>query len=222
MVQLAKQGACTRWEVPAKQLSHRDILETSITSLKFLVKSVYDLLPTPANKNVWFGSDEKCLLCGNESNLNHVLASCNVALSQGRYRWRHDQVLKEIAKLTEERVTNSQLQPLTQQNAISFVKEGAKSKNTKSKTVPTSYFDGARDWKLQVDLNKHVKIPNEILETSLRPDLVVTSEKKKMLGKMELTVPYEDQIEVSKEMKRAKYQWIVDADGSHYGTHPTR
>ena len=94
MVQLAKQGACTRWEVPAKQLSHREVLETSTTSLKFLVKSVYDLLPTPANKNVWFGSEEKCLLCGGESNLNHVLASCKVALSEGRYRWRHDQVLK--------------------------------------------------------------------------------------------------------------------------------
>ena len=214
MVQLAKQGACTRWEVPVKQLSHRDILETSTTSLKFLVKSVYDLLPTPANKNVWFGLDEKCLLCGNESNLNHVLASCNVALSQGRYRWRHDQVLKEIAKLTEERVTNSHLIPLAQQKSISFVKEGTKPKSSKSKTVSVSYFDGAKDWNLQIDLNKHVKIPKEILETNLRPDLVVTSEKKKMLGMMELTVPYEDRIEVSKEIKRAKYQEIVDAGES--------
>ena len=99
MVQLTKQGACTRSEVPAKQLSHKDILENSTTSLKFLVKAVYDLLPTPANKNVWFGLEEKCLLCGEESNLNHILASCKVALSQGRYRWRHDQVLREIAKL---------------------------------------------------------------------------------------------------------------------------
>ena len=130
--------------------------------------------------------------------------------------------MKEIAKLTEERVTNSHLIPLAQQKSISFVKEGTKPKSSKSKTVSVSYFDGAKDWNLQIDLNKHVKIPKEILETSLRPDLVVTSEKKKMLGKMELTVPYEDQIEVSKEMKRAKYQWIVDADGSHYGTHPTR
>ena len=214
MVQLAKQGACTRWEVPVKQLSHKDILESSTTSLKFLVKSVYDLLPTPANKNIWFGSDEKCLLCGNESNLNHVLASCNVALAQGRYRWRHDQVLKEIAKLTEERVTNSHLIPLAQQKAIPFVKEGTKSKNSKSKTVPVSYFDGAKDWNLQIDLNKHVKIPKDILETNLRPDLVVTSEKKKMLGMMELTVPYEDRIEVSREMKRGKYQKIVDAGES--------
>ena len=52
-----------------------------------------------------------------------------------------------------------------------------------------SSFDGAKDWSQQVDLNKHVKIPKDILEISLRPDLVVTSEKKKILGMMELTVP---------------------------------
>ena len=214
MVQLVKQGACTRWEVPAKQLSHRDLLETSTTSLKFLVKSVYDLLPTPANKNVWFGSEEKCLLCGGESNLNHILVSCKVALSQGRYRWRHDQVLKEIARWTEEKITNSQLQPPRQKKRIHFVKEGNKTKTSPSKGCPVSFFDSAKDWNLQVDLSKHVKIPENVVQTSLRPDLVVTSEKKKILGMMELTVPYEDRIEVSGELKRSKYQEIVNAGES--------
>ena len=211
MVQLAKQGACTRWEVPAKQLSHKDILETSTTSLKFLVKAVYDLLPTPVNKNAWFGTDEKCLLCGEDSNLNHVLASCKVALSQGRYRWRHDQVLGEIAKLTAEKVLNSQSRPQTQQKLINFVRTGSNAKVVQSKSGAGSYFDGAEDWNLQVDLNKHVKIPRAILQTNLRPDLVVMSEKKKLLGMMELTVPYEDRIEMSCEIKRNKYKDIVVA-----------
>ena len=35
---------------------------------------------------------------------------------------------------------------------------------------------------------------------------MVTSEKKKILGMMELTVPYEDRIEVSRELKKSKYQ----------------
>ena len=38
-----KQGAMTRWQVPEYRLSHRDIINT-----------VYDLLPTPANKSKWF------------------------------------------------------------------------------------------------------------------------------------------------------------------------
>ena len=74
-----------------------------------------------------------------------------------------------------------------------------------------SYFDSADDWNLQVDLGKHVKIPSAILQTSLRPDLVVMSQKKKMLGLMELTVPYEDRIEISSEIKKGKYKEIVEA-----------
>ena len=62
------------------QLSHRDIRETLTISLKLLVKSVNDLVPTLANKNVWLSSEEMSLLCG-ESNLNHVLSSCTVTLS---------------------------------------------------------------------------------------------------------------------------------------------
>ena len=58
MSSLAKQGACTRWEVPERKLTHTDIIKSSETSLKFLMKSVYDLLPTPSNKNKWFGTDE--------------------------------------------------------------------------------------------------------------------------------------------------------------------
>ena len=47
MASLAKQGAHTKWEVPERKLSHRDIINMPETRIKFLVKSVYDLLPTP-------------------------------------------------------------------------------------------------------------------------------------------------------------------------------
>ena len=40
--------------------------------------------------------------------VNHVLSSWKVTLSQGRYRWRNDQVVKERAKLTEGKVMNYQ------------------------------------------------------------------------------------------------------------------
>merc|ERR1712002_870484 len=103
MASLAKQGAHTRWEVPERKLSHKELISTSETSLKFLIKSVYDLLPTPANKCVWFRSEEyKCQLCGGSGTLNHILSACPVALKQGRYRYRHDEVLKEIAKHIDE------------------------------------------------------------------------------------------------------------------------
>ena len=209
MVQLAKQGASTRWEVPPKELSHKDILETSEASLKFLVKSVYDLLPTPSNKNVWFGTEEKCALCGQNATLNHILAGCNVALTQKRYQWRHDQVLKEIAKVVGEKLVTNQPMIHNQRKKINFVKEGIK--GSTSKTYPTSYFDSANDWKLQVDIEKHVKIPAAIMQTNQRPDIVVSSDKEKLLGLIELTVPLEERIEVSGELKRDRYKEIVEA-----------
>ena len=43
-------AAKARWEVSKKKLIHRDIISRSETSLKFLMKSAYDLLPTPTNK----------------------------------------------------------------------------------------------------------------------------------------------------------------------------
>merc|ERR1712055_43545 len=58
MASLGKQGAHTKWEVPEKKLSLKEIISTSETSLKFLVKPVYDLLLTPSNKKIWFDGEE--------------------------------------------------------------------------------------------------------------------------------------------------------------------
>ena len=64
MTQLSIQGQNLRWEVPQRHIKPNHLIRNSEESLKFLIKSVYDLLPTPANKNRWFGFDEKCTLCG--------------------------------------------------------------------------------------------------------------------------------------------------------------
>lgn len=103
MASLAKHGAHTRWEVPERKLSHRDMINMPETRIKFLVKSVYDLLTTPENKNQWFGSEEVCKLCGGKGTIGHMLSGCGVALAQGRYKWRHDQVLREVANCMEEK-----------------------------------------------------------------------------------------------------------------------
>ena len=208
MVQLGKQGNSVRWEVPEKKLSHSDILNTSAAALKFRIKAVHDLLPTPANKNKWYGSNNECTLCGKPGTLNHILSGCRVALSQGRYKWRHDQVLEEVAKSVEEQRKVSLTKPPCQEK-IEFVKEGEQ-KAVDRNSQPGSYFDNAKDWKIQVDLKTQVKIPTEIMQTDLRPDIVMSSAETKRLGIIELTVPSEERIEVSGELKRSKYQEIVE------------
>ena len=50
MTGLAKQGGQLRWEVPARKVSSRDLVMMPEERLKFIVKSVYDLLPTPQKK----------------------------------------------------------------------------------------------------------------------------------------------------------------------------
>ena len=79
-----------------------------------------------------------------------------------------------------------------------------------------SYLDTANDWEVRVDLKGRLKIPSSITITDLRPDMILISESTKQLGIIELTVPNESRIEVSGEMKRAKYAPIVE-EGTRKG-----
>ena len=209
---LRKQGASTKWEVPDRKMSHKDIITSSETSLKFLVKSVYDLLPTPANKNVWFNTDEnRCALCDQPGTLNHILSGCKVALQQGRYKWRHDKVLRELAIWVEEKRRSNNEKPAAKRQKINFVKAGEKKKSAKNSTGAT-YLSTARDWKLEVDLDKQLKVPGEICITNLRPDMLLISKSTKQLGIIELTVPSEERVEISSELKKNKYA-VIEEDG---------
>ena len=211
---LSKQAASTRWQVPERKLGHREIISTSEASLKFLIKSVYDLLPTPANKCVWFRTEEfKCQLCGGSGTLNHILSACPVALQQGRFRYRHDEVLKEISKHIDEKrkQMNSSPWKKKKKKKIEFLKTGERGKQSNpASTPPESYFDTARDWSMRVDVGRKLVIPVHIMETSLRPDIIIISERSKQLGIIELTVPSEARVEVSHQMKLMKYTPIEE------------
>ena len=126
MASLGKQGAHTRWEVPDKKLIHRETITTSESSLKFPVKLVYDLLPTLSNKNIWFGSEETCKLCGENGTLSQILSSCKVALAQGRFTWRHNQVLRQIALFVDSKRKNHNNQPRREEKKISLLKQERK------------------------------------------------------------------------------------------------
>ena len=174
-----------------------------------MVKSVYDILPTPANKSKWFKSDDKCLLCGNDGNLAHILSGCKVALSQGRYKWRHDKILKELASSVQTKVSENANKPENKKSRIQFVKEGEKRQVESKEEEYYTYLSAANDWKITVDLETSLKIPSDICSTNLRPDITIVSRKTKQIGLIELTVPNEERIEVSGEIKRMKYEPIV-------------
>ena len=203
-----RQGAMTRWEVPEHRLSHKEILGTTETRIAFLTKAVYDLLPTPANKSKWYGEDERCNLCNERGTLNHILTGCKTALSQGRYTWRHNKVLLELFNRIHDKAKVAKIAH-TRTKRIEFVKEGEK-KSTQEPCSNSSYLSSANDWQVRVDLNGGMKIPSSITVTNLRPDMILLSESTKQLGIIELTVPSENRIEVSSELKKAKYAPLAE------------
>ena len=78
--------------------------------LSFVLKASVNGLNTPDNLKRWgIKKLDKCILCGNFGNLEHVLNWCGTALNQGRLKWRHDSILfhmhNEIAKVLPSEMT---------------------------------------------------------------------------------------------------------------------
>ncbi|KAJ7998421.1 hypothetical protein DPEC_G00204760 [Dallia pectoralis] len=83
---MKQQGSWTRWEgVRGRSLSWMDIWNMEGHRIKFLLSSVYDVLPTPTNLQRWkLTEDPSCALCKRPANLEHILSSCRAGLTEGR------------------------------------------------------------------------------------------------------------------------------------------
>lgn len=121
-VGLRQQGAWTRWESALqRKITWTNILQPDFQRVRFLVQAVYDALPSPANLHARGKSETpSCPLCSGRGSLEHLLSGCPKALADGRYRCRHDQVLKAVA---ESVASNKHHAP---KKAISFVRAGEK------------------------------------------------------------------------------------------------
>ncbi|XP_052259364.1 uncharacterized protein LOC127863766 [Dreissena polymorpha] len=135
-VAMGAQGAWTKWTTTERKLTWADIWSYEPLRIAFLLRSVYDLLPSPSNLHSWGLQDHpKCQLCDKTGTMEHILSSCTTALTQGRYRWRHDSVLQELAdKLEHERTKK---RPRQKPQMIQFVKEGQKA--PKNCSLPVLY-----------------------------------------------------------------------------------
>ena len=66
--------------------------------LSFALKACSNGLNTPDNLVRWgIRKTNKCSLCKNPSNLQHILNWCPKALSDGRFTWRHNSVLSHFS-----------------------------------------------------------------------------------------------------------------------------
>jgi len=123
--------------------------------IKFLVQTVYDVLSSPSNLHCWgLAESPACPLCQkNKGTLEHILSCCPKALGEGRYRRRHDQVLKTIAESISSAVSISQ-KSRPRKLTISFIRAREKP-GTKKGT--SGLLQTAQGWQLSVDLGKQLK-----------------------------------------------------------------
>ena len=90
------------------------------------------------------------------------------------------------------------------QTFIPFVKEGTtniQTSNTKKQGIPQQ----ASDWTVQANLDKTLPFP-DIVQTSLRPDIVIQSTATKRLEIVELTVHWEERCQSACELKKPSTQ----------------
>ena len=166
--------------------------------ISFLIRSVYDLLPSNANLVRWGKKeDPTCPLCHGRQTKEHVLSSCKIALSQGRYTWRHNRVLQELAAIIRETT-------LPNINALIFTIEGG-AKSWRGRPVRTNQIkcllDGCDDWDVSADLPEWDSHPSIIKETRLRLNIVIHSASTQLIM-VELTVPYENRMEDAHNLQK--------------------
>ncbi|XP_031418446.1 uncharacterized protein LOC105897391 [Clupea harengus] len=208
-VGMKQQGAWMRWEnAIERKVTWAELRKAEPHRIKFLIQAVYDVLPSPSNLHIWgIAETPACPLCSKRGTLEHILSCCTRALGDGRYRWRHDQVLKTIAEAISAGLAwAKQFRP--SKKTITFVRAGDKptpARRTSSAGILTS----ARDWQLLVDLEHQLKFLSHIAVTTLRPDIVLVSESTKKAVLLELTVPWEDRLEEAFERKLSKYAGLV-------------
>ena len=210
-VQQSQQGQWTAWESALqKSLTWNDIWHMAPLRISFILRSAYDLLPSNANLVKWGKTvDPACPLWREKQTVEHVLSSCKVALAQGRYTWRHNQVLKEIVQAVWAS-TNTAKGKLRTPNAIPMFITAGGNKAWPKTTVPLgtcrqSLLDGADDWECTADLKEWNSHPDIIRKSGMRPDIVLNSQSTKQLIMIELTVPYENRMEVAQTYKTKKY-----------------
>lgn len=147
---LVCQGQWMQWDNALGQsLSWKELWGTDQGNLSFFLRVVADLLPTPNNLKIW-GKEEdpSCKQCrATLCTLNHILTGCPKALGEGRYRWRHDKVLTEIAKWTELQRIKANKHQASPPKAVEFYWEGDKAPRARTAAKNTlSILQWASDW----------------------------------------------------------------------------
>src|SRR3984885_7765328 len=172
-------------------MTWNDIWKMAPLRLSYIIRSLYDLLPSAANLVKWEKTnDDKCPPCQKKQTLEYVLSACKVSLAQGRYTWRHNKVLYELADITDTARMKAS-RKITSNNTNRYFLRAGQTTSHKSNTegLPT-ILDCTKDWEISVNLAGKGKYPEVIRKYERRPDIVLYSPTSPQIIRIELTVPY--------------------------------
>ena len=137
--------------------------------------------------------------------LRHVLSSYGSLLHM--YTWHHNRVFAILAELTETQCRVAIEQPYQDPNTcISFLQEGEPSPWQVSKPQRQQVPAATKDWKMAADLKEAVDFSHHIVHTQERPDIMIWSNTVKHVIIVELTVPWERNMEEDFERKKLHYE----------------
>ena len=178
----------------SRRITWSDLWQSDFSHLRYQIQAVYNVLLSPSNLHTWDKSDTPaCQLCRGKGSLQHLLSGCTRSLSEGHYRWRHNQVLKATAEVVSEAIKLNEFKPRRHES--------------KSKVMLLSSMS---DWQLVVDLERQIKFPANIVETKLRPDIIMYSNSMKKVIMWELLVPWEENMESTHERNITKYEPLIE------------
>ena len=217
------QGRWLEWtDVVNSDLSWRRLIHgIDDGELSFTLRAITYTLPTPENLRRWgqHTTDPACPLCGRHATLRHILNGCSIALRQGRYTWRHDNVLRILKRhLTDfwEALQRENNHPPANLPFIHVVREGCPQlPNRNQSRRPLFNNDTLRcasDWKILFNIDGgYQNFPMEIAATSQRLNIVIYSLSLHTVLLIELTVPLEDRVAAAHNFKTARYASLMSA-----------
>lgn len=128
--------------------------------------------------------------------LKPILAGCETSLTQGRYTWRDNQVLKSLACLLQNKRVEVDSLPVNDGDSrMSFVCERGRTVVTR-RVQTRGKWGKAWDWRLET-------------VTAMKSGVVLYSGRECIVYSIELMIPFEDAIEEAFERKKLKHAALV-------------
>ena len=201
LIDLCRGGHLMTWyRIMGNDLKWKEqIYDLPSNVLSFRLNGISMTLPSISNLRRWgirkWGT---CYLCNVPNTTSaHVLSHCSFALFQGRYTWRHDNVLATWAThcygIANRAIRINSKQQRTRVG--SFVKAGCKQTTTRTPIFSLLHKYNATDWKVNIDFNHTPTIPVRTnVDTLLRPYVVFYTSHKTVIIWDELTVALERNI----------------------------